>query len=95
MVTGLVLAEVGLPPVADQDVTEEERMAVFQAMTPDTFPNLVEAFTTVEFSVERQFELGMEWLTSGMESTRPLEVGDCRDRVAVGRTPPDWDHAET
>ena len=70
LVTGLVLAEVGLPPGVETDVSEEQRAALLEHMTPDEFPNILEALAAYEFDWDRQFEFGMDALMRGMEPLR-------------------------
>jgi AcrR family transcriptional regulator len=69
-VTGLVLAEVGRPPGVDEDVTFEERMALFRSISPEEFPNIVGALGVVEFDWDRQFAFGIKALMRGMEPHR-------------------------
>jgi TetR/AcrR family tetracycline transcriptional repressor len=68
-VVGLVLAEVGLPPGAGEDVSAEEQIAAMAALPPEEFPN-VSALATMEYDFEQQFELGMRWIVIGMEPLR-------------------------
>jgi len=68
--SGLVLAEVGMAPGANADVTTEDRSALFESMTPEEFPNIVEAIGVVEFDWDRQFAFGMNALMRGMDPLR-------------------------
>jgi AcrR family transcriptional regulator len=68
-VVGLVLAEVGLPPGASEDVPPQVRVAAMGALPPETFPN-VSSMVTMEFDFERQFDMGMSWVVAGMEPMR-------------------------
>jgi AcrR family transcriptional regulator len=70
LVTGFVLAEVGLPPGVDTDVTEEEQMALLETMTPEEFPYMLEALAVYDFDFDRQFEFGMDALLRGLEPLR-------------------------
>lgn len=66
-VLGIVLAEVGVPPGVDEDLTDQERAAAFDALTRERFPHLLEAYASVDYSFDAQFALGMDALTRGME----------------------------
>lgn len=70
LVIGLVLGEVGLPPGADADVSEDQRAALLQTMTPEEFPHILEALAGFEFDWDRQFAFGMDALMRGMEPLR-------------------------
>jgi hypothetical protein len=73
-VIGFVLAEVGLPPGAEADVGEQEQAALLEQMTPEEFPNILEAvkasLETQEFEWDRQFAFGMDALIRGLEPLR-------------------------
>jgi AcrR family transcriptional regulator len=70
-VIGFVLAEVGLPPGAEADVGEEEQAALLQQMTPEEFPNILEAVeASPQFDWDRRFAFGMDTLVRGLEPLR-------------------------
>ncbi len=70
LVIGFVLAEVGLPPGAESDVSEQQRAALLEQMTPEEFPNILEALGIMEFDSDRQFAFGMDALIRGLEALR-------------------------
>jgi hypothetical protein len=70
LVIGFVLAEVGLPPGVESDVDPEEWASLFRAMTPEEFPNILEALEAYEFDFDRQFEFGLNALMRGLEPLR-------------------------
>lgn len=68
LVIGHVLAEVGMAPGAEADVSEEDRASLLAQLSPGEFPNIVEAAATVEYDFDRLFAFGMEALVRGMEA---------------------------
>jgi AcrR family transcriptional regulator len=77
-VIGFTLSEVGLPPGAETDVSDEEWNALFAAMTPEEFPNVVELLQSYEFDWERRFAFGLDTLTRGLEPLRAKSRGAIR-----------------
>ncbi len=76
LVMGLVLAEVGLAPGAESDVSNEDRMALFSQLTPEEFPYIIEALSATTWDCDRQFHFGMDALIRGLEAR--LEAGGSR-----------------
>lgn len=70
LVTGFVLAEVGLPPGVESDVSEEQLAALLQSMTHGEFPHILEALAVLEFDWDRQFTFGMDALMRGLDPLR-------------------------
>lgn len=70
LVIGLVLAEVGMAPGAEEDVSDEDRASLLAQLSPEEFPNLLEAATAVEYDFDRLFAFGMGALLRGMEPLR-------------------------
>jgi TetR/AcrR family transcriptional regulator, tetracycline repressor protein len=75
-VVGLVLAEVGLPPGAAEDMSPQDQVAAMAALPSEGFPNNT-AMLAMEYDFDRQFELGMSWIVAGMEPLR-TEAGETR-----------------
>ncbi|MGZ6135761.1 MAG: TetR/AcrR family transcriptional regulator C-terminal domain-containing protein [Myxococcaceae bacterium] len=88
LVIGFVLAEVGLPPGAEADVSAEQQSALLASMTPEEFPNILEALPGPDprrpgaglhprgggFGVgwDAQFAFGLNALIRGLEPLRAL-----------------------